>query len=123
MVAWRICIAAGLVLAIGCGETPKPAAPSSPPAQVAANSEKPIAAEKVDTPESQAEPEPPFQLEDGFTSLALADFEAFEPAADTWEGTAEGFKGTGKPPVISIRSSHFKTSPCAWITGSPGPRH
>lgn len=97
MAAWRIGIAAWLVLVIGCGETPKPVAPSSPPAQVAANSEKPIAAEKVDTPESQAEPEPPFQLEDGFTALAFADFEAFGAESDTWEGTAEGFKGTGKP--------------------------
>src|SRR5262245_6524626 len=80
MVARQIGLVAALMLVIGCGETPKPATPGTSPA-VATNDTKstdpPAAAEKVDTPESQPETEPPFQLEDGFTALAFSDFEAF----------------------------------------------
>jgi hypothetical protein len=43
------------------------------------------------------EPEPPFQLEEGFTQLGFADFEAFGAEASTWEGAADGIKCTGKP--------------------------
>lgn len=104
MAAWRVGFASMILLAVGCGETPKPAPSNSSETVTTSTSrpaDKPTAAEKVDTPESQPQPEPPFQLEDGFTPLAFADFEAFtaeEKSADTWEGTADGLKSSGKPP-------------------------
>lgn len=48
-------------------------------------------------PAVAAEPETPFQLEDGFTLLSFSDFEAFGAEATTWEGTADGIKCSGKP--------------------------
>ena len=41
--------------------------------------------------------EPPFHLEEGFESLAFADFEAFGAEANTWAVTEEGLKCSGKP--------------------------
>ena len=36
-------------------------------------------------------------MEDGFTQLGFADFEAFGAEASTWEGTTDGIKSSGKP--------------------------
>jgi len=77
-----------LVLAGGCRQEPPAPTPalnnsSGSPTTV-------IAHEAVIT-------EPPFHLEEGFESLAFADFEAFGAEADTWVVTEEGVKCSGKP--------------------------
>ncbi len=115
MVAWRtnFCVAI-LALMTGCGgqnaspsksdavttDSGKPAtasAESSTPAKgtdAPADSGMPDKSASADTQEPS---EPPFQLEDGFTLLTFADFEAFGAEAATWEPTPEGMKCTGKP--------------------------
>jgi hypothetical protein len=64
--------------------------------------------EPVETANSEPEPEPPFQLEDGFTLLTYSDFEAIGAEADTWEGTAEGFKCKGTPPGYLYSKQSFQ---------------
>jgi len=58
----------------------------------------PSTAENPREPAVPAGPvEPPFQLEPGFTLLTFSDFEAFGAEPDTWQGTNDGLKSTGKP--------------------------
>ena len=125
MMAWRVSLGTVLLmLATGCGgEAAKPLNSSSPPATAgAANksaAEKPAAKKPStatpstdqpdepvtplvsadpDTPHTEpTRPEPPFQLEEGFTLLSFSDFEAFGADDETWEPTAEGMKCSGKP--------------------------
>ena len=98
-----------LMVAIGCSSQP-PVVPKPSNTSSASSSDTPVAksAEKPQTdvsddmsenakPVVAAEPEPPFQLEDGFTLLSFSDFEAFGAEATTWEGTADGIKCSGKP--------------------------
>ena len=77
-----------LVVAVGCRqETPAPTPTLSNSNSTATTA---IAHEAVAA-------EPPFHLEEGFESLAFADFEAFDAQADTWAATEEGLKCSGKP--------------------------
>ena len=82
------CVIVLLALAVGCRQEP-PA-----PTPVLNNSSGPstagVAHEAVTA-------EPPFHLEEGFESLAFADFEAFDAEAGTWAATEEGLKCSGKP--------------------------
>ncbi len=103
----------GLLLAIiviGCsGQKPLPTpanSTKSPTAvepsaddSVASTNAKSAPGEGVgeETPATPAESESPFHLEDGFTQLGFADFEAFGAEASTWEGTTDGIKSSGKP--------------------------
>ncbi len=125
MMAWRVSLGTVLLmLATGCGgEAAKPLNSSSPPATAgAANksaTDKPTAKKpstdmpSTDQPDEpvtplvssdpdtqsteRTRPEPPFQLEEGFTLLSFSDFEAFGADEETWEATAEGMKCSGKP--------------------------
>jgi hypothetical protein len=66
---------------------PKPAPPAAP-------------SQLTTAPEPELEPDTPFDLEDGFRLLTLADFEPFPPPdveSNTWTATADGLECTGKP--------------------------
>lgn len=118
--------ALSLLLLAGCRrEPPQPEAPSSQTSNSAAANSPPErstgpgpvpssdsgAASTGPATESPAEtvansaptaaqpspPEPPFELEQGFASLAFSDFESFGAEPATWEPTAEGVKCAGKP--------------------------
>lgn len=70
-----------------------------PPTTTASSSE-PAKTPAVNSPtktSSAAQEEPPFEVENGFTLLTLADFEPFGTEADTWEASDEGFFCTGRP--------------------------
>lgn len=115
MVAWRtsFCVAI-LALMTGCGgqnaspsksdavtaDSEKPATASAEPSTPGKGTDAPADSgmpDKSASTETQEPSEPPFQLEDGFTLLTFADFEAFGAEAGTWEPTLEGMKCTGKP--------------------------
>ncbi len=115
MVAWRtsFCVAI-LALMTGCGgqnaspstsdavttDSGKPATASAESSTPAKGTDAPGDSgmpDKSASAETQEPSEAPFQLEDGFTLLTFADFEAFGAEAGTWEPTPEGMKCTGKP--------------------------
>lgn len=74
-----------------------PTATKSPPTRTDPAS----SAATTNTAETSARPdprpEPPFTLEPEFTLLTFSDFEAFGAEADTWQGTPEGLRSSGKP--------------------------
>ncbi len=65
-------------------------APSAKPAESVVTTEEPAA-------ETNAEPEAPFTLEEGFTQLTLDDFDFFAAEPDTWSAKDDGILCTGKP--------------------------
>lgn len=112
---WLSCVV--LIVIAGCGGqapqpnkpvvTAPPAGSADKPATAPAATTDPKVATTTDTkpvepahtqPALPVEPpEQPFELEDGFTQLAYADFEAFNAEANTWSPTKEGFQCAGKP--------------------------
>jgi len=95
-------ILAGSAIAITAGcifdDKPIPKQVQSPAdkSQRAANDDaKPLAGETTSTDETTADP--PFQLESGFTALALDQFDAFGAEPETWKPTEDGISCTGKP--------------------------
>lgn len=58
---------------------------------------EPVIEPEVATVDEPSEPETPFSLEEGFTSLSFQDFDAFQAEPDTWSATDEGVQSTGKP--------------------------
>lgn len=77
-----------LILLTGCGGNVAAPVETAPPNATG----KPAVAVTKASP-----PEKPFQLEDGFELLKLADFDAFGAEADTWSAADEGLKCSGKP--------------------------
>jgi Domain of Unknown Function (DUF1080) len=89
MFSLRVAVPAVLLaVLIGCrGEVPAPE-----------KTAQPVAPAKSEVASAEpARPEKPFQLEDGFELLKLADFDAFGAEPDTWSATDEGLKCSGKP--------------------------
>jgi hypothetical protein len=102
-----------VVAAVGCSsQTPPAAAPKAATSSSETSSDVTVSGtvegkpNSPDAVEAEGKPqdaaavttaEPPFQLEEGFTQLGFADFEAFGAEAATWEGTADGIKSSGKP--------------------------
>ena len=76
------------MLALGCQQqTP---APAPAPGNTSGTSTSPVAHDAIAA-------EPPFRLEEGFESLAFADFESHAAEADTWTATDDGLTCSGKP--------------------------